>query len=169
MKSILAASIVIALSSINAYANQGSGVINFSGSVINAPCGISPVSDDQAIDFGQISKTHLSTGGNSEQQSLDIKLVNCDITELANGVKATFTGNTVSGTNTELNTTGTTNTAIVINGYGSNVIYGTPTDSIKLNDGSNILHFTSWAKQATGGTVSEGDFTAVANFNLTYE
>jgi major pilin subunit PapA len=170
MKTHLATSVVVLLTSISAFANQGSGVVNFQGTVINAPCGIDPTSVDQSIDFGQISKSHLAAGGTSLQKSLDIKLVNCDVSALATkGVAVTFSGNTVTGTATELITAGNTNTAVVINGYGADIIYGSPTDNIKLNDGNNTLHFTSWTKQATGMAVAEGDFSAVANFNLTYQ
>ncbi|EBN7971170.1 type 1 fimbrial protein [Salmonella enterica] len=149
-------------------ADQGSGVVNFKGNVIDAPCGIAQESADQSIDFGQISKSHLAAGGISVQKNLDIKLVNCDVSKLTKGVAVTFSGNTVNSSATELATAGTTNTAVVINGYGSDVTFGTATDDIKLNTGDNTLRFQSWAKQATGKAVAEGEFTATANFNLTY-
>ncbi|AWZ71359.1 pap fimbrial major pilin protein [Escherichia coli STEC_O31] len=81
----------------------------------------------------------------------------------------TFSGNTVNGVATELETAGPTNTAIVINGYGSDITFGQPTDNIKLTNGDNTLRFQSWVKQASTKTAAEGDFTAVANFNLAYE
>ncbi|STG02111.1 PixA protein [Escherichia coli] len=63
-------------------ANQGQGVINFKGTVIDAPCGIAQESADQTINFGQISKAHLNADGISVKKDLDIKLVNCDATEI---------------------------------------------------------------------------------------
>lgn len=98
-------------------ANQGQGVINFKGTVIDAPCGIAQESADQTINFGQISKAHLNADGISVKKDLDIKLVNCDATEigkLTNGVKVSFTGTTINGQNQELGTTGDTGTAIVV-------------------------------------------------------
>jgi major pilin subunit PapA len=167
---VLAASIAVLFASFGALAaNQGSGVVNFKGTVIDAPCGIAPESADQSIDFGQMSKTQLAAGGISVQKNLDIKLVNCDVTSVTKGVQVTFSGTSVSGAATELQTAGITNTAVVINGYNSDVTYGTPTSNIQLLNGDNTLHFMTWAKQATGKTVAEGDFTAVANFNLTYQ
>ncbi|MCJ2597335.1 fimbrial protein, partial [Escherichia coli] len=83
-------------------ANQGQGVINFKGTVIDAPCGIAQESADQTINFGQISKAHLNADGISVKKDLDIKLVNCDATEigkLTNGVKVSFTGTTINGQN----------------------------------------------------------------------
>lgn len=170
MKKIMMAGALAALvATFGVNADQGSGVVNFKGKVIDAPCGIAPESADQSIDFGQISKSHLAAGGISVQKNLDIKLVNCDVSKLTNkGVTVTFSGNSVTGTATELATAGTANTAVVINGYGSDITFGTATDGIKLNNGDNTLRFLSWAKQATGKTVAEGEFTAVANFNLAY-
>ncbi len=163
--------IALALSA-NVNAAQGSGNVYFKGTVINAPCGIAPESADQTIDFGQISKTHLDNNGISIQKDLDIKLVNCDLTDPNAGktVSVTFSGQTVNGTQTELLTAGPTQTAIVINGYNKDVVFNTPTDAIKLVDGNNTLHFTSWVKKATSAqNVEEGDFSAVASFNLTYQ
>ncbi len=50
-------------------ANQGQGVINFKGTVIDAPCGIAQESADQTINFGQISKAHLNADGISVKRS----------------------------------------------------------------------------------------------------
>ncbi|HCR3975999.1 TPA: type 1 fimbrial protein [Citrobacter freundii] len=52
---------------------------------------------------------------------------------------------------------------------------GTENKVQTLIDGNNTLHFSSWVEAATDGAtpaqpkiVAEGQFTAVANFNLTY-
>lgn len=90
-KSLVAGALTVLLGSfgVNA-ASQGQGVVNFKGTVIDAPCGIAPESADQSVDFGQISKSHLAAGGISVQKNLDIKLVNCDVTGLTKGVQLTF-------------------------------------------------------------------------------
>ena len=49
---------------------KGKGVVNFKGTVIDAPCGIDPDSADQTIDFGQISKSHLNADGISVKKDL---------------------------------------------------------------------------------------------------
>lgn len=169
LKSTLGIAIAFSLCAVAHAANQGQCVVNFKGTVIDAPCGIDPDSADQTIDFGQISKSLLTAGGISKAQDLDIKLVNCDTSKVTKGVTLTFSGNTVNGVATELETAGPTNTAIVINGYGSDITFGQPTDNIKLTNGDNTLRFQSWVKQASTKTAAEGDFTAVANFNLAYE
>ena len=155
-------------------ANQGQGVINFKGTVIDAPCGIAQESADQTINFGQISKAHLNADGISVKKDLDIKLVNCDATEigkLTNGVKVSFTGTTINGQNQELGTTGDTGTPIVVSAANGSLVSfdGTAGSATKVKEGDNTLRYSTWVKNATGGTLKEGDFTAVANFNLAYE
>lgn len=183
IKSVMVgAAVAVALASFGASAaNQGQGVINFKGSVIDAPCGIAPESADQSIDFGQLSKAHLEASGVSVKKDLDIKLVNCDAAALTgtggagkgkSSVKVSFTGATVSGQTKELGTAGDTGTAIVISEATSNTLVsfdGTAGSLTKLKPNDNVLRYSAWVKKATGGTLKEGDFSAVANFNLTYE
>lgn len=45
-------------------ADQGHGKVTFTGSIIDAPCSITPQSIDQTVDLGQISKEALLSGGN---------------------------------------------------------------------------------------------------------
>ncbi|EBP9972583.1 fimbrial protein, partial [Salmonella enterica subsp. enterica] len=128
---------------------------------------------DQSIDFGQIAKPHLEANGISVKKDVDIKLVNCDATELAKtgSVKVAFTGTTINGQVQELGTAGDTGTAIVMSEASGKLVSfdGTPGQTTKLKANDNTLRYSSWVKKATGGTLKEGDFTAVANFNLTYE
>ncbi len=155
-------------------ANQGQGVINFKGTVIDAPCGIAQESADQTIDFGQISKAHLNNNGISVKKDLNIKLVNCDLTEQKKTVSVTFSGTSVNGHTDELGTAGDTGTAVVVSASdGSMVKFDgtTSSNATQLQDGDNTLKYTTWVKKssAAGTEVKEGDFTAVANFNLSYQ
>ena len=171
IKTVMAGAVAMTLVSFGANAagnnaNQGQGIVNFKGTVIDAPCGIAPESADQSIDFGQISKSHLEKDGISVKKDLNIKLVNCEPNK---SVEVTFTGATITGADTELGTAGDTGTAVVISGqYGKLVEFGSKGAAQSLKEGDNTLHYSSWVKKATNGTVKEGDFTAVANFNLTY-
>ncbi len=170
-KTAMAGAVAMALMSFGANAATGQGTVTFTGSVIDAPCSIASESADQSIDFGQISLSHLNGGGVSEAQPLKIRLLNCDVTGLTNKkVTVAFSGLLSGAANpTELPTTGGTGTAVVVNGYGSDVQFdGTATGGITIADGSNTLNFSSWVKKATGGTLAEGEFTAVTNFMLAY-
>nr|AAA67691.1 Pap related pilus A [Escherichia coli] len=160
LKSTLGIAIAFSLCAVAHAAKQGQGVVNFKGTVIDAPFGIDPDSADQTIDFGQISKSHLDADGISVKKDLNIKLVNCEPNK---SVKVTFAGATIASATNELGTAGDTGTAVVISGQdGKLVSFGTEGSAQSLQEGENTLHYSSWVKKATGGTVKEGDFTADA-------
>ncbi len=106
--------------------------------------------------------------------NLDIELVNCDITSFKGEesrqqkkgtVKLAFSGPRVSGHNEELDTSGGTGTAIVVQAAGKNVSFdGTEGDANTLKDGDNVLHYTAIVKKssANNAQVTEGAFSAVA-------
>ncbi|OQM39552.1 fimbrial protein [Citrobacter braakii] len=178
-KSLVAGVVAMAMFSFGAQAN-GQGVVNFKGTVIDAPCGIASESADQTIDFGQISKAHLEANGISVKKDLDIKLVNCTLAKPGapggnpgafKTVQVAFTGTTVGAQKDELGTSGNTGTAIVVSEAGGKLVKfdGTAGDPSNLKEGDTTLRYSTWVKKATGGTLSEGDFSAVANFNLTYQ
>ncbi|HFP2662013.1 TPA: fimbrial protein [Escherichia coli] len=178
LKSTLGIAIAFSLCAVAHAANQGQGVVNFKGTVIDAPCGIAPESADQTIDFGQISKSHLKNDGISVKKDLDIKLVNCDFTDhtAKKTVSVTFSGTPVNGHTDELGTAGDTGTAVVVSASdGSMVKFDgtTSSNATQLQDGDNTLKYTTWVKKSSaagaGTEVKEGDFTAVANFNLSYQ
>lgn len=172
IKTVMAGAVAMALISFGANAaNQGQGVVNFKGSVINAPCGIDPDSADQTIDFGQISKAHLNNDGISIKKNVDIKLVNCEFGTPAtkNTATVTFTGTTVPG---DLNSLGLSNTNAVIKMTGQDGVFvkfdgATPSNATQLQNGNNTLHYQAWVQKGAVA-VTEGEFTAVANFALAY-
>lgn len=188
IKSVIAGAVAMAVVSFGVNAAptipQGQGKVTFNGTVVDAPCSISQKSADQSIDFGQLSKSFLEAGGVSKPMDLDIELVNCDITAFkkpgsaggnakAGTVKLAFTGPIVAGGHSdELDTTGGTGTAIVVQAAGKNITFdGVEGGANTLKDGDNVLHYTAIVKKssAPNSTVSEGAFSAVANFNLTYQ
>ncbi len=172
MKSIVACAVAMAMLSFGANAaDQGHGKVNFKGSIINAPCGIAPESADQSIDFGQISKAHLNNGGISTKKDVDIKLVNCEFGDPAAGntVSVTFSGTTVGTTDT----LGLSDTNAVIKMTGQDGKYvqfdgKTAGNTTALIKGDNTLHYQAWVQKGAQA-VTEGDFTAVANFTLAYK
>ncbi|BDR42579.1 P fimbria major subunit PapA [Escherichia coli] len=179
IKSVIAGAVAMAVVSFGVNAApttpQGQGRVTFNGTVVDAPCSISQKSADQSIDFGQLSKSFLQAGGVSKPMNLDIELVNCDITSFKGvggapaakkgTVKLAFSGPRVSGHNEELDTSGGTGTAIVVQAAGKNVSFdGTEGDANTLKDGDNVLHYTAIVKKssANNAQVTEGAFSAVA-------
>ena len=180
IKSVIAGAVAMAVVSFGVNAAptipQGQGKVTFNGTVVDAPCSISQKSADQSIDFGQLSKSFLEAGGTSKPMDLDIELVNCDITAYKAGNKAGTVSLTFSGVQAGtdmLQTVGSTNTAILITDpHGKAVKFdgATATGVSSLVDGDNTIHFTALVKKDTSGNdVAEGAFSAVANFNLTYQ
>ncbi|CAH6689100.1 type 1 fimbrial protein [Escherichia coli] len=187
IKSVIAGAVAMAVVSFGAYAAptipQGQGKVTFNGTVVDAPCGIDAQSADQSIDFGQVSKLFLENDGESQPKSFDIKLINCDITNFkkaAGGggaktgtVSLTFSGVPSGPQSDMLKTVGATNTAIVVTDpHGKRVKFdgATATGVSYLVDGDNTIHFTAAVrKDGSGNPVTEGAFSAVANFNLTYQ
>lgn len=186
IKSVIAGAAAMAVVSFGANAAvsipQGQGEVSFKGTVVNAPCGIETQSAKQEIDFGQISKSFLQEGGESQPKDLNIKLVNCDITNFkkvtggaakAGTVALTFSGVSSGNNKDMLQTVGATNTAIVVvapDGERVKFDGATTTGPSNLVDGDNTIHFTAAVrKDDSGKDVAEGAFSAVANFNLTYQ
>lgn len=184
IKSVVAGAVAMAVVSFGVNAApttpQGQGKVTFNGTVVDAPCSISQKSADQSIDFGQLSKTFLENDGQSKPMNLDIELVNCDITTFkanagagaakTGSVKLAFTG-PLGGSSSELATSGSTGTAIMIQAAGKNVTFdGKDGDANLLKDGDNVLHYTAVVKKssAVNTQITEGAFSAVATFNLSY-
>ncbi|EKS1633022.1 type 1 fimbrial protein [Escherichia coli] len=152
---------------------QGQGQVNFKGVVIDAPCGIDPDSADQTIDFGQISKTHLNKPGISAKKNVDIKLVNCTLEKASKYVTITFSGSSL-GDGSELGTSGGTGTAIRMSTAAGELVKfdgTTAAGKYNLKDGDNTMRYSAWVEKASTNTgdVTEGEFAAVANFNLAYQ
>jgi type 1 fimbria pilin len=82
---------VFAMGAANAATDQGHGTVTFTGSIIDAPCSITPESSDQTVDLGQVSNLALKDGGKSVPQTFTIKLTQCDVTTKKT-VKTTFAG-----------------------------------------------------------------------------
>lgn len=72
-------------------ADQGHGTVKFVGSIIDAPCSITPDTENQTVPLGQISTAALKDGGRSNSRDFKISLENCT-TETYKTVQTTFTG-----------------------------------------------------------------------------
>lgn len=176
MKTIaMATFMALGLASAANAADQGHGKVTFKGSIIDAPCSISPDSIDQTVELGQISNMALVDGGKSSPRTFDIALENCDVTNLTKGVQLTFTGAAASfdTTNKTLGIVGTGAGAGVqiTNGSGNVITLGTATPFQNIQDGNNTLRFSAYL-MGNGGdisTITPGDFSSVADFTLSYE
>ncbi|EKS6735760.1 fimbrial protein [Enterobacter ludwigii] len=159
-----------------AFAEQGSGKVTFTGSIIDAPCSISPESVDQTVELGQISNVALKNGGKSEPRPFSIDLENCSFESAAEGgvqknkVTVTFTG--MESSDGLLAITGTAKGAgiAITDGAGEVISLGQPTTPQTLQQGKNTLSFAAYMQGDTkqGAVITEGSFQSVADFTLAY-
>lgn len=152
--------------------DQGHGKITFTGSIIDAPCSISPDAVDQTVDLGAVSNVSLANGGNSNPQPFTIHLEKCSL-ETAKTVSTTFDG--AAGKDGLLGMTGDAKGAsIAITDGSSNVVtLGQPTAGQVISAGAQEadLAFSAYLKGDGGDakTIIPGKFQSVANFTLNYK
>lgn len=167
----------LVFSSVCFAAGQGGGAVTFTGTVVDAPCSITPDSVDQTIDLGQVSVAKLANGtsnnGTSAPVEFTIQLEDCSLSPAPalNTVTATFNG-TEGNTPGLLGTSGSAkgSSIALYNEDSSPLILGSPSTPNPLILGSNTLYYSA-AVVGDGLSVpiSAGDFTATANFELTYD
>lgn len=156
-------------------ADQGSGSVTFTGSIIDAPCSISPDTVDQEVPLGQVAKSTLLKGGKSNPQHFDIKLENCVLStdEAAkNTVTITFNGAAANDSNTLLKIEGSAAGAGVgiTDPNGNAVTLGKASDAIALVDAAtNTLDLYGHLEGIDDKTLTEGSFEAISHFTLDYQ
>ncbi|WP_261641958.1 fimbrial protein [Erwinia mallotivora] len=157
-----------------AHAGQGNGTVTFTGSIIDAPCSISPESVYQVVEFGEVTSAALKDSGTSTPRPFQIKLQNCTF-ETASSVTTTFSG--AESTNGLLGMTGNAKGAsiAITDGVGSIVKLGEPTAKQQLQQDNNTLSFSAYlkgdGKDSAGKyiTIVPGDFQSIADFTLAYQ
>ncbi|MGJ3354998.1 fimbrial protein [Providencia sp. Je.9.19] len=160
---------------------DNSGTINFVGSVVNTPCNIEQSSLKQTVDFGQLSRKALESGKAAEAD-FDIKFTGCDFTNFGKdesdqpvavkSMELVFTGQSYADDSNTLLATSTgnvNNLGIMIDGFE----FGKTKDilsNITNQTGDNTLTFKALAKAVDASKdVSEGKFSAISNFRITYQ
>lgn len=169
-KIMIVAAIAFGSSTMAHAANQGQGVVNFEGSIIDAPCSINPESVDQTVNLGQVSKVALKNGGQSTPKEFQILLENCEIEEGKENVSLTFTGVESATGLLAINGAAKGASIALSDTSGKLIEMGKATAAHKVTEGKNILRFRAYLQ---GDNASEavvpGDFTSVADFTMAYQ
>ncbi|AYO66266.1 fimbrial protein [Klebsiella pneumoniae] len=149
--------------------DQGHGTINFTGSIIDAPCSITGDTAKQDVDLGEISNVALKNGQTSEPKTFNIVLEQCDTSDLSS-VSTTFTGAADAKDKSMLGITGSANGAgiVITDGSGTPVKLGTASAAQIIGDGHNTLTFSAYLK-GNGASVTAGQFSSTADFTLAYQ
>lgn len=171
-KIILFALVSGAISSSALAADMGHGKVTFKGSIITAPCSISPSSIDQTVELGQIADSTLAGGGKSTPSTFDVLLTNCNVASLQKGVQLTFSGAAAAfdSKNQTLGIVGTASGAGVqiTNAAGQIITLGTASPFQVIQNGNNTLRFGAYLI-GDGDNATVGEFSSVADFTLNYE
>lgn len=165
----VAAVMAMGLMSAGTMADMGAGTVTFTGTVSDAPCNIAAESVDQTVPFGLISKSYLN-GKKEVMKNFDIKLEQCDTTTLKKADITFYGPNNATGA--ELKTHGVAQNVAVrlASASGNDITLGTAVET-PMQGETNLLKFTAYAKKAAGaaGDVTEGEFSAVADFRMSYQ
>ncbi|PHM39779.1 major mannose-resistant fimbrial protein [Xenorhabdus mauleonii] len=147
--------------------NGGGGKITFTGTVVNAPCNISPESINQTINFGVLSQSLLNKG-NETSRPVKIVLTECD-TETYKKAKVTFSG--ANYDSKELLMSGSAkNVAVRLMGLDGDIVLDQATKAFNLSQSTNELNFMAFAKKAIGkDNVTPGEFSGTTTFTMQYE
>ena len=167
------------------------GKINFTGSIVAAPCAVDNDSGGQIIRLGQVAANKLvGAGSTSASVPFAIKLTGCDLsakdasdaTKSASYTKAsiTFSGNTVSGNTKALALSGNMGGETVAQNVGIQILQNgtavavdgsTATAQSKIHAGQNEIPFSANYVQvgAESDEVVAGLANASVNFMVSYE
>ncbi|MEQ4694639.1 fimbrial protein [Providencia manganoxydans] len=175
MKKIILATLISGAMSASAMAapvDAGQGTVTFYGSIIEAACGIAPESTDQTVNLGQVASAQLANGGTSRPVPFTIELVDCD-TSIDSIADVTFTGGQNPDREGTLAIQGSAAGAGVVitglNGKPVSLDGSEGAGKIALQDGDNSLMFSAYLQGNEVGTPTPGEFTALANFTMSYE
>lgn len=172
-KTLLAAVIAFGSVSLAQAADQGGGKVTFTGSIIDAPCSISPEAADQTVELGQISNISLQNGGKSVPRNFTIDLESCSFGTpgAKNKVNVTFSGSESAGSKNMLGITGSAKGASVVitDGAGTPLDLGQASKAQALQEGKNSLKFAAYLQgDGASAAIVPGDFQATADFKLAY-
>lgn len=151
------------------------GKVTFFGTIVDAPCSVTAESLDQTVPLGFISMNALADKGESNPQPFKIQLEQCNFGDPAvkNNVTTTFTGvsSPVAAANELLAIQGATaaGAGVAIRTYeGKPIVLGVATAPSLLVGETPVLQYSAFLK---GGNtdVKAGEFTAVTNFQLSYQ
>lgn len=161
-------------------ASGGNGRINFTGTVISAPCSIAPNSTDINVNLGQVADNVLKTWNKySQNVRYSIYLKDCNLTEQKVGavvypalskVNVTFSGIADSAAPILLANTGSAGGVGIrlIDANGILLKLNDTSSDINLNTGQNQIVFAARV-EANGELVTTGTIVSQATYALNYK
>lgn len=147
--------------------------LHFSGTLVSEPCNLDPQTSDILVDFGSIVDKYLYANARTKSIPFVVKLTDCD-TSLGNKATLTFKGTENTALPGLLAVTGAA-TGIAIGmeaSDGSALPFNAPTPEYTLAKGTNSFTLGVYVQAEplaiAQQTITQGDFTATATFELAY-
>lgn len=167
---------VAALTAASQAAFAADGTVNFIGEIVDAPCSISPQSQNLTVPLGKVSRTTLdgAAGKVSAPAKFSIDLLGCGAT--AKGASVTFAA-PADAVNKNLLRVGVgevdggfaTGVGIqVADSSGKQIPVGQASGNYTLTQGDNSLRFQA-NYMSTGAAVTVGTANAMAQFTVAYK
>jgi major type 1 subunit fimbrin (pilin) len=151
------------------------GTINFNGKIVDAPCSISPASQNQIVPLGTVNRDYFTgLGVKATPAKFNIELLNCGAS--ATGATVTFTGTADANVTDDLRigvgeVAGAAATGVAIelgDSAGTKIGLGSESGLYTLALGDNPLKFQAVYVQ-TLPAVTVGSANAVSQFTVNYK
>ena len=165
--------------------DQGHGIVTFSGTVITAPCSVTPESSQIDVDLGQVADSVLNGGQYSQPADFSIKLRDCilsttddkGVKTTTDKVSVTFTSANVDSSDASLmvntkesNYGGATGVGVRIMDAGYNTVTLGSAVPVVFTDTNPTQNLDFHARmESKGKNATEGDVYAQANYVLAYK
>lgn len=148
--------------------------VQFHGTVVSRPCNIEPQSADQLVEMGTVIVKTLYRYGHTTPVPFSIKLTDCKTT-VFKSVSVTFSGAEDGELPGKLAINNGANGAAIalFDHQGADIDLNKATSAVALQNGPNSLNFTAYVQGRPSAiqnqSITEGEFTSVANFVLAYQ
>lgn len=147
--------------------------MNFNGTLVSDPCELDPTTSDVVVDFKSVIEKDIYLYTRTASIPFNINLTGCD-TSLGNVVTFTFKGTEDTALAGDLAVTGTAK-GIAIgleNEDGVRIPLNQASPELTLAAGSNSFIFKAYvigeSEAITNQTITPGDFSATATFEMAY-
>ncbi|EAA4711711.1 fimbrial protein [Salmonella enterica] len=157
------------------------GTINFTGTVVDAPCVIAADSVDMSVDLGQTTIDYLNKYSSSKPVNVNINLTNCALsgagTDDADITKADVTFNSSAVDTSDKDLLANTDSAgaqgigvRLLNGDGANVVLGTADEiPLQVSSSEQTLTFQADMENINSVAITPGAVAANATYTIAYK
>lgn len=144
--------------------------VEFSGTLVAAPCVVATDSEEQTVNFGSIAAKAFINNDRSNPESFQIRLEECDLS-MGSQVVVTFNGVEDADQPGTFTVEGAAKGIAVVleDSKGRAILPNESLASVEISAGETVLEYRAQIKALAAGRVKEGDFTSNVTFMLEYE